>query len=957
LGALCVVAVVVLLLRRTGGGGKKAASAGDGGGRGRPPLLLGATTPAAQLTAALLQSASAAATPPERPAVLYPGLELDWDERGDDGEQAPARAASSLGRRAADDDRSSSSSAPPPPLPLLVSPAAVGRLRALATGLAPDEPDDDEDDGDSSSWPPARLYSTLLAGGGSKRGRPSAAARRRPRSQNPNSTTVVVDPPDPDAKSYLDPDGPVVDEMARQLTAVRLYLSSPEFARRQAERRATGPARGIVLNAGGPRLLASAIVLLTVLREHLNVTLPVELAWWGPEEMDEVTLRALERRFAPLRGYDLSTAPYPAHHRPLRASEAAVLEKGWGGAEGAGGGGGHHGPAPPPVTAGTPSDGLGSSSLLKGNRGGPPETGATRRRYAGKVFSLYASRFQRALVLDADCVPLSKEGLESLFDDPAFKRRGTLFFPDFWASSPGAGDDSGKRRAAELAGADGGASHRALSRGMAGLGERDSESGQLLVDLNRHADALEYLWWLNSYPEHTYRAVWGDKDTYAAALAGAGKAGAFAQGGVPPGALFAWRPRMLMRQGDGPKDKDKHLDGWMLLGMLQFAPRTGLPLFMHRTIDKFSADDGGRGGGAAAAAGAGAGAGDGAAATADSSSSSSSSAAPNNKPTTPPAPTTPSDDNGAAAGPEDLLNDPHHLPDHLRRRYSPYHPWPVQLATGPLPRRWVRYYLAQDPLGPTRGVPWDYVVPAWAVREWLPFPPAGSTARVLEAKAGGGSGGALRDQWQETGEGLLPLPPPAAASTNTKKSKRSSTTTTLTCPVATFVAYRRARELGLPVGKNATLDDQCSWVLRASWGGERWRAFSALGLDARPELMWPAARDLDAAAWSRPAPRMAAGGAALLKGGKGRRRRRRAVLEEEAEGGGGGEEDAASSSSDGLFSLEVGGPLPVAALRWDYAAPRVDSPTMRAVRAAYAAQRDIAPGGARRAEFPVLAGA
>jgi len=976
-----VALALVLAARSRGGRGTRW---GGGGGKAAGSWLPSAKSPsasraAAKLTAALL--AAAAEPAPPRPPVLYPGIELDTDERDD----LATAAMGAGGGRDSDGDGDGDGADALPPTPLRVSPDAVARLRALTTGLGPDEPDDDSASSPSSPpWPPARAYSAFLSAAGAAA--PPAARRKRAAAAAAAAAARPprpVEPRDPAAASYLDPDGPLMDDMADQLVAVKAHLASPAFARAQAERRATGPARGIVLNAGGPRLLASAVVLLTVLREELNVTLPVELAWWGPGEMDGATLAALERRFPPLRGYDLSTSPYPSHHRPLRPSEARLVAAAVGSGDGGDGGGGSGGggdngggsknastaaaagpgggnsgskssgisdnkkpgrrlsdaPAPE-VLAGTPLEGQDPPSGGGQKPRAPAERGATRRRFAGKVFSLYATKFQRALLLDADCVPLSAQGLLDLFDDPAFLRRGTLFFPDFWASSS---DEGGKGRAAELAGADAGAARAALSAGMAGLGGRDTESGALLVDLDRHADAVEVLWWLNSFPEHTYRAVWGDKDTYAAAFAGAGKASSWAQSGVPPGGIFAWRPRMLMGSGDGPRDRATRLDAWVLLGMLQFAPRTGLPLFMHRTIDKFGADDGGRQALAAAASAA-------------------------------------ADDAGAAASRDDLLRaGADHLPPHLVRRYAELHPWPAQLVTGPLPGRWVRYYLAQEPLGPTRGVPWDYVVPWWAVREWLPFPPAGSGARVVEGKgAAAAAAAAVEDAWQEEGEGAFDGGSDGRGNSSSSSSRRGGR---LTCPVATFAAYRRARELGLPTGANATLDARCAWALRGLWGDARWRAFQALGLVERPELMWSAARDADAAAWSRPAPTMAARGAGMLRpeGGKraaaaggGRRRRRRALagapggsVEERGRGADDPADDADAPdrrrrqlrSAGASLSREVGGALPVAALRWDYAAPRVDSPPLRAVRAAYAAQRDVAPGGKRRAEFPVLAGA
>lgn len=52
-----------------------------------------------------------------------------------------------------------------------------------------------------------------------------------------------------------------------------------------------------------PSLLPpQAIVLLRVLRHTLNSSLPVELYWHGPNEMDDDSLDALKEEFGPLEG-------------------------------------------------------------------------------------------------------------------------------------------------------------------------------------------------------------------------------------------------------------------------------------------------------------------------------------------------------------------------------------------------------------------------------------------------------------------------------------------------------------------------------------------------------------------------------------------------------------------------------------------------------------------------------
>ncbi len=49
--------------------------------------------------------------------------------------------------------------------------------------------------------------------------------------------------------------------------------------------------RGIVISAGGKYYLPQAIVLLRILRHHLNCTLPVDLFWLDSNEMDDVTYK------------------------------------------------------------------------------------------------------------------------------------------------------------------------------------------------------------------------------------------------------------------------------------------------------------------------------------------------------------------------------------------------------------------------------------------------------------------------------------------------------------------------------------------------------------------------------------------------------------------------------------------------------------------------------------------
>ena len=48
-----------------------------------------------------------------------------------------------------------------------------------------------------------------------------------------------------------------------------------------------------------------------------------------------------------------------------------------------------------------------------------------------------------------------------------------------------------------------------------------------------HADALEWLWFVNSHAEVVYKLMYGDKDTFRLAFALAGKSDYFEQVGGP----------------------------------------------------------------------------------------------------------------------------------------------------------------------------------------------------------------------------------------------------------------------------------------------------------------------------------------------------------------------------------------------------------------------------------------
>lgn len=120
-----------------------------------------------------------------------------------------------------------------------------------------------------------------------------------------------------------------------------------------------------------------------------------------------------------------------------------------------------------------------------------------------KVFALYSAPYKEVLVIDSDSMPLLNP--EPMFEHPEFKGKGNMFWPDRWCTPV--------KLFAKLGLDDGG-------------GDRlQADSGQFLFDRSRHAAVLEWLLFLNTHNEFTYRYAHGDKDTYRAAfeLAGAGE--------------------------------------------------------------------------------------------------------------------------------------------------------------------------------------------------------------------------------------------------------------------------------------------------------------------------------------------------------------------------------------------------------------------------------------------------
>ncbi|CAK0786177.1 hypothetical protein CVIRNUC_009390 [Coccomyxa viridis] len=313
--------------------------------------------------------------------------------------------------------------------------------------------------------------------------------------------------------------------MLEAARAMQEVLQTPELTQQFRRFRAEGRAgngtfrRGILISTGGTTLINHAYATVSVIRKTLNCTLPVEIVYNGEYEMDSKTCHRFEADFQDVRCIDASKLDwYPPHHRPvsLRKEEA---------------------------------DAKGSKADTEGAK----DTSG----FQFKVFTLcYLTSFDEVLMLDSDNLPLRNP--EDLFEAAEYRRSGTLFFSDWWDLAEWV-----KPQAYTAFGLPYPGQERALLA---------AESGQLLLNRNMHADALEWLWFVNSHAEVVYRLMYGDKDTFRLAFALAGKSDYFEQVSLPPSCPL-----------DASEDNAEPVK-YLHAGMIQHDP-SGNPAFLHRTAE------------------------------------------------------------------------------------------------------------------------------------------------------------------------------------------------------------------------------------------------------------------------------------------------------------------------------------------------------------------------------------
>ncbi|GAX76848.1 hypothetical protein CEUSTIGMA_g4294.t1 [Chlamydomonas eustigma] len=413
---------------------------------------------------------------------------------------------------------------------------------------------------------------------------------------------------------------------------------------------------GIIIPAGGPKLVTNLLVTLKVLRGYHKSKLPVEVMWQSADEMDTKTWQKIQSLFSPIRGIDISTTPHPVP--------------------------------------------------------GLHRKGLSPKSYTGKVYSLLVSEFRHVLMIDADSMPTQPP--EVFFLHPQYLSVGNMFWPSAW-------QDKVRDRGYTMHGLTPSETKKVINAGK-GYSPRDTESGQVLIDRGKHLDVLEYLLWINSYPEKLKGSMWGDKDTFGLAFAVAGKAHLYFQVAVPPAGLFHWRKDMLLIKATQQKDW-----GWQLIGMLQH-DTWGRPAFIHRTIDKYS---------------------------------------PEKNPTN------------------------------------------IELITAPITLRWSEYFLNHDNMGPTKGVPWDYVVPANAVTELVPTKTASWVHEV--------DGELVQDSFTFSD---------------------SSAPDTTKCPVPTFVSVWTMAANGLPIDLEPAMMEACLPVLERLLGPREYEHYKVKGWLEVPTLRY-----------------------------------------------------------------------------------------------------------------------
>ncbi len=157
-----------------------------------------------------------------------------------------------------------------------------------------------------------------------------------------------------------------------------------------------------------------------------------------------------------------------------------------------------------------------------------------------KPYAILHAPFREILLLDADNVPVANP--EFLFDTPQYRDAGALFWPDFHRLEP-------ERKIWRLC-------------GVAYRDEPEFESGQIVIDKQRHWRALNLAMWYNQHSDFFYRYIHGDKETYHLAFRKLEAAYA-----MPERGILALDGVMCQHDFEGARlFQHRNMDKWNLLG-------------------------------------------------------------------------------------------------------------------------------------------------------------------------------------------------------------------------------------------------------------------------------------------------------------------------------------------------------------------------------------------------------
>ena len=171
------------------------------------------------------------------------------------------------------------------------------------------------------------------------------------------------------------------------------------------------------------------------------------------------------------------------------------------------------------------------------------------RGFEIKSYALLLTTFEHCILLDADCLPIDDP--TPLFDEPAYTMHGCIFWPDYAVSTQ-------LVRPWML----GVFCSGQVSRGF------ETESGQIVVHKPRCCEGLAYAWLLNKHADVFYKHYYGDKDLFRI------------------GFIMARIPFYQVPHSAGIVGMASNTRDVVLCAMVQKWPRSGNPLFIHRTMHK-----------------------------------------------------------------------------------------------------------------------------------------------------------------------------------------------------------------------------------------------------------------------------------------------------------------------------------------------------------------------------------